>query len=59
MTTTLRQEETLIDYENLELEENVGMNLLGSNSIGSNLTGQSHYGISLGMLNQDAQEQLR
>jgi hypothetical protein len=51
MTANLRQEEHLIDYENLELDENIGVNLLGTNSIGSNLTGQSHYGnITLGGL---------
>lgn len=56
MKTTLRQEETLIDYENLELEDNMVGNLLGNNSIGSNLTGQSHY-MSLGMqdVTQDQQ----
>ena len=51
MTNVARQEETLIDYENLELEENMVGNILGTNSIGSNLTGQSHY-MSLGI--QDA-----
>lgn len=39
MKSTLRQEETLIDYENLELEENMVGNLLTSNSLASNLTG--------------------
>ena len=48
MKTTLRQEENLIDYENLELEDNIGVNLLGTNSVGSNLTGQSHY-MSMGL----------
>lgn len=48
MKSTLRQEETLIDYENLELEENMVGNLLGSNSLASQLTGQSHY-VSLGV----------
>jgi len=48
MKNNSRQEETLIDYENLELEDNMVGNLLGTNSIGSNLTGQGHY-MSLGM----------
>lgn len=56
MKTTLRQEETLIDYENLELEENMGVNLLGTNSIGSNLTGQSHY-MSMGLTDSTQDQQ--
>jgi hypothetical protein len=57
MKTTLRQEENLIDYENLELEDNIGVNLLGTNSIGSNLTGQSHY-MTMG-LSDPTQDQQR